>query len=148
MQLYLYKTKDDNNKVNKTLTDSISISDIQKDSYDTQNPTITVQTSADITLYNYARIVDFGRYYFVTSVNRINETLYELSLAVDVLMTYKEQIRNLRAIIDKTKSEAFSDKYIDDGSYIAENRSYIISRSFPTGFSNTPQYILITAGGN
>ena len=63
-------------------------------------------------------------------------------------MSNKNAIRNLTCIIDKQENSAttYSDKYLDDGSFITECRTFNSILNFPQGFNDAGEFILITAG--
>jgi hypothetical protein len=42
--------------------------------------------------FNYAYVPDWGRYYFVTDITFVTQSICEISLKVDVLATYKNEI--------------------------------------------------------
>ena len=56
-----------------------------------QNPTIKVSFNHFPT-YNYCYISKFNRFYFITNITVLNNNLYEMTLSVDVLMSFKEII--------------------------------------------------------
>lgn len=58
-------------------------------------PTLVLQYgSDDILRYNYAYIPSWGRYYFIDDVAVLEGGIYQLVLNVDVLATYRPDIRN------------------------------------------------------
>ena len=63
---------------------------------------------------------------------------------VDVLTSYYNEIRALSCVIDK--QETNGDVFIDDGSWVVENKKIIETLNFSQGFLQTPTNILITAG--
>lgn len=54
-------------------------------------PLVEITASADLTAYNYAYISNFHRYYWIEGIS-FDKGIWILSLAVDVLATYKTQI--------------------------------------------------------
>lgn len=67
-------------------------------------------------LFNYAFIASFGnRYYFITDYRIINANLIELTLKVDVLFTYRENILNSTGYIERC--EFYYDRFIEDDYY-------------------------------
>lgn len=66
---------------------------------------------------------------------------------VDVLMSYKEQIKQLPVIINKQQDIKNSNLYLNDGSYVIDSRSYNTILNFSGGFNDEGKFILITAGG-
>ena len=55
------------------------------------NPTLEISAS-DITAYNYAYISAFGRYYFMKDITSVANNLWQITLEVDPMATYKTQI--------------------------------------------------------
>ena len=95
MQLYLYKTNDLNNVVDKVLTDETLFNINLKRDTDILRPKIPLakNTGIDLKAFNYAHIPDLNRYYFINVVESMNNTIDVLFLEVDVLMSYKTQIK-------------------------------------------------------
>lgn len=89
MLVTFYKTNDNKNVINKTLTDPLSINlNIKEDNPDF-SPVLRMVT--DITGYNYCYIPFFNRFYFVERVDRRGQIIL-VGLTCDVLETYKGDI--------------------------------------------------------
>ena len=110
------------------------------------SPSLQIQDVAVIG-YNYCYIPDFGRWYYINGINALRANLFELSLGIDVLMTYAKAIRSNAAIVDKVQSSVAAYNYINDGSFVNSNRMKQDVINFPHGFNASGEYILITAGG-
>ena len=110
------------------------------------SPSLQIQDIAVIG-YNYCYIPDFGRYYYINGINALRANLFELSLGIDVLMTYAESIRNNAAIVDKVQPQYAAMPYINDGSYVSTNKMEQTVINFDNGFNDEGEFILITAGG-
>lgn len=54
---------------------------------------------------NYAYIPDFNRYYFITDIVSAGRNLWQLTMSVDVLMSYYGEIMELTALIDRNEYE-------------------------------------------
>lgn len=67
-----------------------------------------------IPLFNYAYIADFGRYYFIDNVSW-SQGIWSLSMHVDVLASFKEDIENSRQYVIRSASQ--SNPYIPDTVY-------------------------------
>ena len=67
-----------------------------------------------IPLFNYAYIADFGRYYFIDDVSW-SQGIWSLSMHVDVLASFKEDIENSRQYVIRSASR--SNPYIPDTVY-------------------------------
>lgn len=110
MDLILYKTNDDENVINKTLTNEKRLNIVLKRDVDIVNPKLVLMrsNSYDIHEYNYLHIPFLKRYYFIKSVDSINNDLIRVSCECDVLETYKNDILNSEAIY---KGEAKAGDY-------------------------------------
>lgn len=146
MEIKLYKTSSPRKKLVKDLTDGITLVGTLRAQSSVMSPAFTVQDTA-VVGYNYCYIPDFGRWYYINGIDALRANLYELSLGIDVLMTYAAQIRNNYAIVDKVESLGAAYNYINDGSWVNTNRMKQSIINFATGFNETGEFILITAGG-
>ena len=146
MEIKLYKTSSPRKKLVKELSDGITLVGTLRAQSSVMSPTFTVQDTA-VVGYNYCYIPDFGRWYYINGINALRANLFELSLGIDVLMTYAAQILTNEAIIDKTQSGGNSYVYIDDGSIVNTVRHTVETINFPNGFNEQGEFILITAGG-
>ena len=95
MQLYLYKTNDLNNVVDKILTNETALNINLKRDTDILRPIIQLMKVAgiDFKQFNYAHIPDLNRFYFINVVESINNNVDVLYLEVDVLMSYNAEIK-------------------------------------------------------
>ena len=146
MEIKLYKTSSPRKKLVKDLTDGITLTGTLRGQSSIMSPSLQIQDIAVIG-YNYCYIPDFGRYYYINGINALRANLLELSLGIDVLMTYAKAIRNNAAIVDKVQSYGAAYNYINDGSFVNSNRMKQDIINFPHGFNSDGEYILITAGG-
>ena len=146
MEIKLYKTSSPRKKLVKDLTDGITLTGTLRGQSSIMSPSLQIQDIAVIG-YNYCYIPDFGRWYYINGIDALRSNLYELSLGIDVLMTYAAQIRNNYAIVDKVESLGAAYNYINDGSWVNTNRMNESIINFPTGFNDSGEFILITAGG-
>ena len=95
MQLILYKTNDANRVINKTLLTPKSLTINLKRDTDIIRPIILLsKTDIDFKQYNYAKIVELNRYYFISHIESVNNLIDKLYLECDVLETYKQDIIN------------------------------------------------------
>ena len=89
---------DQNNTINKNLTDPLEININLKRSEDQERPRLLLKNDNDkYNGYNYAYIDFFKRYYFVESTSNNNDRIIELQLETDVLETYKDDILETNA---------------------------------------------------
>lgn len=125
-----------------------------KDKEDILKPVITVETTYDISMYNYCEIAAFGRKYFI-EVQADYNNIWTLKCNVDVLSTYETEIKACDAIVKRSESKP--NYYINDGTFFTEQRQVITYHTFkknnPTthAYENaklgTESYYLLVAGG-
>jgi hypothetical protein len=144
MQMFLYKTTDENNVINKEITDLKEVDIKFKDSTDIRTPIVVLHSDEYID-FNYCYIPTFHRYYFINNVTVNPNKIYTLDLICDVLETYKEDILKSYATVIRTDN---GNGYIDDD-YTKEVRKDVKTIDFENPFlnRNNPNYILITAKG-
>ena len=145
MIISLFISRDEKNVINKNLPEPYEIEGHLKGETSITDPIITIDLE-NPSLYNYAYIQAFKRYYFINDIKSIRNNLWELSIHVDVLMTYKNEIGNCTAIIDTTEETGLNNYLSNDGyKALVKTKTDIIS--FPSGLNDDGEYILITAGG-
>ena len=103
MQLYLYKTKDSNRVLNKTLTNESLLNINLKRDTDIVRPTIQLMkvTGINFKQFNYAHIPELNRFYFINHIESVNNSVDKLYLECDVLETYKADILNCSGTIKR-----------------------------------------------
>ena len=144
MEIKFYKNKSEKNKIGKVLQNELSLNGNLREESSIINPTILVEHS-NLTVYNYAYIPEFKRYYFISEMTSVRNGLWRVSLSVDVLESYKTDILNLSCIVDKQQNQSYSNN-IDDGSYINRADSFVEIANYQNGFNSDGEFILITAG--
>lgn len=145
MDIKFYNNNSEKIKVGKNLTNEVTISGELKNSSDILNPTL-VLTGENLSTYNYFYIPSFGRYYFVTDIRVLRTNLWEIDGKCDVLESYKTQIRQQRGVIKRQEKEY--DMYLNDTMFKTEAYDQISTLEFPSGFSNTNNFLLVVCGGN
>lgn len=146
MVIDLYINSSENNRVSKVLSGKFELTGTLRGETNVINPEILIEHT-NPTGYNYAYIPEFNRYYFINEFTAVRNGLWRVRLAVDVLETYKTQIKQMASIIDKQQNKGNSNLYLNDGSYVIDSRSYNTILNFSGGFNNVGEFILITAGG-
>lgn len=147
MEIKLYKNLSENNVIGKTLTQIKSVEANLKNDVSVINPTLVLNYTANILDSNYCFIPKFNRYYFIDEIIPITGDRCIVKCRVDVLESFKEDIKSLTVILDKSQSIYKSNKYLDDGSFIVENKDFNTIYNFPNGFNEEGTFILICAGG-
>ena len=147
MEIKLYKNLSENNVIGKTLTQIKSVEAQLKNDVSIINPTLILYYTANILDSNYCFIQKFNRYYFIDEIVPITGDRCIVKCRVDVLESFKEDIKSLTVILDKSQSIYKSNKYLDDGSFVVENKDFNTIHNFPNGFNDEGTFILICAGG-
>lgn len=146
MDIQLCVNSSENNSIGKKVSVQDTVSCKVKDAMSFERPVIMLEYSGDMTNVNYVYIPKFSRYYFITDVIPMTGGRYELHCYVDVLESYKNQILNLTCIIDKQENRNNANLYIDSD-YVTLANSFNEAKTFPSGFNDNGEFILICAGG-
>ena len=94
---------------------------------------------------NYFSIPAFNRYYFLINIVVLETGLYEIHGHVDVLMSFRNDIRKQTAIIRRQETASAYNLYINDNSLKSYQNPHVITKGFNSGF-NGFSYILAVAG--
>ena len=151
MKLYLYQTADTNNKLIKQLTDEILLQGTLRTECSVLNPVIEIETAVNISNYNYARIEDFNRYYFITDITATSDLLWKITLRCDVLMSYASDIKKLEANILRNSNDfnlmlddVQLNKYADDR---VQCVNFPVSLTGINGSGQFKYYLTLIGGG-
>lgn len=98
------------------------------------DPEIKIKTQKDPTGYNYCCLPTFSRYYWVKNWT-FSDGLWNASLTVDTLASYRDQIGNSTEYV--TRSSAQYDGTISDGLYPASAKVQSVTTAFQGGFAET-----------
>lgn len=145
MTITLYTNNDERNKLNKTLSDGLTLTGTLKDECPVERPVILIDAS-DITDYNYFYIEEFGRYYFRTALTSVRNGLWRLEGKTDVLMSFKTPILASNVILSDSETTG-ANNYVSGNQWqtLVKTKTDIIN--FPSGLLDEGEFILITAGG-
>lgn len=141
----LFKTNSENNRLTKTLTNEKQLTGTLKEQTSILNPSIVISSDENISTYNYAYISEFGRYYYITDIVSARNGLWRVQLRCDVLMSYKDEIKNVTGVV--VRQESNPNKLLIDRLERIQNDKQIDFLYYPESFSKNLQYILVTAGG-
>lgn len=147
MTITFYYNSSDNNVVDKYLQEAFTapMIGILREESSILAPVITVEGNAGLfKSVNYAYIAEFDRYYYVEDVASIRNDLTQIAMRVDVLMSYKQQIRASSALVKRNAYQY--NLLLNDGSLAAYADGYVLAYQFSGGF-NAENYVLIVAGG-
>lgn len=145
MEVQFFYNQSDDRVINKTLIIGETFIGSPRDEVSIMNPVIRFESDG-ILRYNYAYIPEYQRYYSIVDRTIYRDGIWDVTFAVDVLMSFRNDIMSLNVIVDKQSMEANGDEFIDDGSLVTENVMFQTVYNFPNGFNDTGEYILITAG--
>lgn len=98
------------------------------------DPEIKIATQRDPTGFNYCYLPTFSRYYWVKNWT-YSDGLWNASLTVDTLASYRDQIGNSTEYV--TRSSAQYDGTISDGRYPASAKVQSVTTAFQGGFAET-----------
>lgn len=150
MEIKLYKCTSDNNVLNKSLSEEITLNGTLKNECSIIDPVIEIDFGGDTDNLerNYLYIKGFDRYYFIKNITVVNNNIMRVEAHVDVLMSFRSQISSMKGIVNKTQSNG--NLYINDSSLVASNDTIISQITFPQAFDmvNGQEYILVIAGEN
>ena len=159
MKIILYKTADENVKLRKTLSEPIELNGTLRAECSVLNPSIEVEKVdsiegekvGSIATYNYAYIEDFGRYYYITDIVAVTDKFWKISLKVDVLMSYGDDILQLEANVLRNEYDfnlMLDDKQLNryaDDRVQCVNFPVTLSGSVNTG--GAKYYLTLIGGG-
>ena len=123
IDMELYRNSSEQNRVDKSkyLESAGVLNGILRDECDMVNPVIVIEYHK-VPDFNYIYIPAFKRYYFLTKFEFVRKNAYRLYLHVDVLMSYKDGIKNLECLI--LRNEYRYNKNISSSLPIVQNVDY------------------------
>ena len=151
MNVILYNNKSDKRQLVKNITEIKTISATAKGEINIISPTLILEYFS--TDFNYCYISDFKRYYFVNSITLLSGQRVQINLSVDVLMTYKEEIKNLTVNVlryENIEPTFLTDSRIplfsDTVQKVIEFPENIFNLENPS--ENSKNFLLTVAGGD
>lgn len=145
MDIILYTTDSERERVTKSLSNGLTLSGALRGESSVIKPSFTIEHS-NPSGFNYCFIDSFGRYYYITNITSVRTGLWRIDCAVDVLMSFKTEILNLEAIIeDMSLPEA--ETYMNGVQWQTSVKTKTDVINFPSGLLDDGEYILITSGG-
>jgi hypothetical protein len=144
MTINLFQNNSDKNVVSKSLTAKGTVTGTLREDCSIIDPVIKIEgiSGSDLPYLNYLEVVDFGRYYYITDIV-LTGKLYECHCHIDVLETYKDQIKVLPAVIARQESQ--NNVMLTDGLIKTYANPEIEIRRSSGGFTDF-QYIFCVAG--
>lgn len=118
MKVDLYKNTTEENAIEKIIVDKKTIEGTLKTTIDITDFSVIFNFFEDWNNYNYVYIEKLKRYYFVESKRIVNNSLVEYDLIEDVLMSFKDLIRQQNILLTESETAFNGSK----NSYTAENK--------------------------
>lgn len=128
MQIEFYNTSSENNRIGKVLENKKVLQGNFKNAVDLINPVITVNT--DLLNYNYCYIPDINRYYFIQKIEITRTNLYTIYLHIDVLETYKEDIKQLDVIVNSSTKNPYYNGFTNGVDVRTEYKTEFFNNEF------------------
>lgn len=147
MEIKLCQNLSENNIINKSIVEVDTATASIKGAISVEAPVLILAYDASLQDINYLKIPEFSRNYYITDMINLTGGRYEIRAKTDVLESFKDDILQLSVVTDKRQGSNGINMYLDDGSFITENREFNRVINFPAGFNDDGEYILITAGG-
>lgn len=140
----LYRNESEVNKVGKNLTTLFTVSGTLKEETSIINPVFLLDIPiSDLKLANYISVPEFSRLYFIQDIVSVTRSLTEVSCHVDVLESFKDEIKANKAIIFRQENEW--NLYLNDGVLEVYQNPIVTTHEFPNGFTDE-SYVLTLAG--
>ena len=144
MTIKLYNNLSDKIVVDKNITQQGSdVTGTLRENCSIIDPVIKMSAIGTYLLSsNYAYISEFGRYYYITNIVCAGD-LFEVHMHVDVLMSFKGDIRSNNAVI--SRQEKNYNLYLQDGVFKTYSQPHYEIKQFGTGFTDF-QFVFCVAG--
>lgn len=141
MKIDLYKNTTEENAIEKIIVDKKTIEGTLKNTIDITNFSVIFNFFEDWNNYNYVYIEKLKRYYFVESKRIVNNSLVEYDLIEDVLMSFKDLIRQQNILLTESETAFNGSK----NNYTAENKLTVAnSYEMEDLFNTNKSGVLIT----
>ena len=141
MKIDLYKNTTEENAIEKIIVDKKTIEGTLKTTIDITDFSVIFNFFEEWNNYNYIYIEKLKRYYFVKSKRIVNNSLIEYDLIEDVLMSFKDLIRQQNILLTESETAFNGSK----NNYTAENKLTVAnSYEMENLFNNNKSGVLIT----
>ena len=148
MKLTFMKTSSDKRDLRKSTTTIKTVNCKIKEGTSIINPTLIINkmSASHIRQCNYAHISDFGRYYFINDIVEMPAEQIQVSLHVDVLNTYKDNIRGLTTLIERQEN-VYSPYFVDEEMLVRTTRFREKKNIGIIGGNTAYYYLTVNNGG-
>ena len=145
MTIKLYNNLSDKIVVDKNITQlGTDLTGTLRENCSVIDPVIKVEgiVGSNLPATNYAYISEFARYYYITNIVCVGN-LFELHMHVDVLMSYRGDIRSNNAVVSRQEKQY--NLYLQDGVFKEQANPHYEIKQFPSGFTSF-NFILAISG--
>lgn len=146
IDLYVCTSKKDN--VKKELTEKNSVTGCKlMNSTSTLNPVVIFRASAidDFLKYNYCKIPQFNRYYYITNKTFNNNTV-TINMEVDPIYSWYDTYKGTSQLV--ARSESIRNRYIQDGSEPIHSDNFYTYKNFGSDvFDKKCERLILTTAG-
>lgn len=139
IKVELFNNLSDVNVLDKNLNNKNIVEGNFRASVEIQKPVIGL--IGEYYNFNYCYIPILKRYYFIDKITMERKGFTIIHCSIDVLMTYKDDIRNSYALL--SKATEYNPYY--DGGYKYENRDNFRQLNFKNPFNEKGNIILVTS---
>lgn len=149
LSIDLYYNSSPPNKVDKDIELVISGTGSLRGETSILDPIILFESDASanmLTKCNYAVVNEFGRNYYITNIIAVTDKLWELHMHVDVLMSYRDQLRQQSGIV--SRQENAYNMYFDDNWFMAYQNPHVYTRPFSVAAPFDHQEFVLAVAGN
>lgn len=146
--LKLYTNNSPDNMLDKTLVDIATVQATYKDGTSITDPVFLLTgVLENVKDCNYLYSAAAHRFYFVRDMISVRAGLIEFHCHVDVLSSFKDQIRNNSGIIRRAEQGAITNILINDGVFKVYQNPNVVIYDFAnfTGFDYS-EFVLAMAG--
>lgn len=141
----LYHNADEHRVLNKRINDARVFNVVLKEETSSLNPQIILQSDYDLSTYNYAFIDVTNRYYYCT-ITLMENGLFVINMEVDVLMSYKDGIKNLMGLVERVENTDYKNMDIPNNDIITQRGTTTKIIKYPRSLDKNNQYVLVTNG--
>lgn len=152
MEIKLYKFNGKNNEINKVLDNGTAqtLDGVFYEVFNHINPSFKVRAKqglTDLSSFNYCYITALNRYYFITDIDILSTDVIKLSLHIDVLKSFANEIKAATVTVISREN---ANGYISNRETVTDSRPQFekIDFSVISPFVEQGDIILTTTKGN
>lgn len=148
-EIKLQSNQSEPHKLSKSISTVRTITGVLKDECSIVDPVILVKAGVDsIVGINYLTLPSLNRSYFVTDFVSKTSNLTEIYCHIDVLSTYRSQIRAHTAILARAETKGNYELTLNDGSINALQTPQYDFINFDASETMYENYLIILSGAS